>query len=85
LNKMSKYWFKPKRYGYGATPSSWEGWLITIFFILVIMSRAIKLQNNQLRFVVELVLIITVLIIVSKYKTEGGWKWRWGKTNQKRP
>jgi|TARA_B100001964_G_scaffold242946_1_gene319352 hypothetical protein len=82
---MSKYWFKPKRYGYGATPSSWEGWLITIFFILVIMSRAIKLQNNQLRFVVELVLIITVLIIVSKYKTEGGWKWRWGKTNQKRP
>jgi len=23
---MSQYWFKPKTYGYGATPSGWKGW-----------------------------------------------------------
>ena len=29
---MSKVWFKPKRFGYGATPASWEGWLATALF-----------------------------------------------------
>ena len=26
---MTRYWFKPKRYGYGATPVTWEGWAFT--------------------------------------------------------
>tara|TARA_Y100000310_G_scaffold217822_1_gene218934 strand:+ start:24408 stop:24641 length:234 start_codon:yes stop_codon:yes gene_type:complete len=75
----NKYWFKQKRFGYGATPSSWEGWLITIFFILLVIGRTIELQNNTPRLIIELILIIIPLIIISKYKTEGGWKWRWGK------
>ena len=24
------YWFRPKRYGYGATPITWQGWLLTV-------------------------------------------------------
>jgi hypothetical protein len=26
---MAEYWFKPKRYGYGATPVTWQGWAVT--------------------------------------------------------
>ena len=34
---MSRYWFKPKRYGYGATPITWEGWVFTLAIMLVIL------------------------------------------------
>ena len=26
---MTEYWFRPKRYGYGATPVTWQGWALT--------------------------------------------------------
>ncbi|MCH8329117.1 MAG: hypothetical protein IIB81_01850 [Nanoarchaeota archaeon] len=75
----NKYWFRPKKYGYGATPSSWEGWLVTLFFILLIISRTFQLQNNAPRFVIELILIIIILVMILRYKTEGKWRWGWGK------
>jgi hypothetical protein len=30
------YWFKPKRYGWGAIPANWKGWLATFGFIAII-------------------------------------------------
>lgn len=75
----NKYWFRPKTYGYGATPSSWEGWLITLFFILFILSGAFQIQSNALQFVVEFFLMVAILMIIIKYKTEGKMRWRWGK------
>lgn len=35
--KNSKYWFKRKRYGYGLTPSTWQGWLTIFGFLLFII------------------------------------------------
>ena len=29
---MAPVWFKPKRYGYGATPITWQGWALVIGF-----------------------------------------------------
>ena len=72
----NKYWFKPKKYGYGATPSSWEGWFLTLFIILIIIARTIQLQNNPVRLIVELIIIIVILTPVTKIKTKGEWKWR---------
>ncbi|MDB5419524.1 MAG: uncharacterized protein JWP50_2943 [Phenylobacterium sp.] len=31
-------WFRPKHFGYGATPSTWEGWLATLLFVLLIVA-----------------------------------------------
>ena len=32
-------WFAPKTYGYGAgLPVSWQGWLVFIFFLLVLIA-----------------------------------------------
>jgi hypothetical protein len=33
---MTRYWFKPKRYGYGATPATWEGWAFTGLVVAII-------------------------------------------------
>ena len=32
----NQYWFKPKVFGYGATPATWEGWAITAGYCVVI-------------------------------------------------
>jgi hypothetical protein len=31
-------WFRPKTFGYGATPITWQGWLATLLFVLVILA-----------------------------------------------
>jgi|TARA_B100002003_G_C13913195_1_gene444343 hypothetical protein len=79
----NKYWFKPKSYGYGATPTTWEGWAFTAAFIAVVLWRALKLEEQApSQFALELGLLILILIVVTKQKTDGEWKWRWEKGNR---
>jgi hypothetical protein len=82
---MPGYWFRPKRYGYGATPVTWQGWAVIGISILAIGAAALLILHHNARstwawiafFVVEAA-IIAVLCLVSRRKTEGGWRWRWG-------
>lgn len=37
---QTRAWFAPKDFGYGATPSSWQGWAATIAFVLVVTLTA---------------------------------------------
>ena len=74
---LNKYWFKPKKYGIGAVPSSWEGWIFIIIIILIVLYR-VTLLDKALRLFVELAIIIIIIITVTKAKTDGIWKWRWG-------
>jgi hypothetical protein len=30
-------WFRRKRFGYGWTPANWQGWVVTLAFVLVII------------------------------------------------
>jgi hypothetical protein len=43
---MKKAWFGPKRFGYGASPRSWEGWLATALFTLVIAGASLLLIGS---------------------------------------
>jgi uncharacterized membrane protein len=81
---MSTYWFKPREYGYGATPVTWQGWAVTIgTMIVVVMSSLVipALASGAAwalsAFVID-ALAIAALIIVSRRKTDGEWRWRWG-------
>ena len=80
---MTRYWFKPKRCGYGATPVTWEGWAFSLFATaLIVGSSFVLLQGpDGTRFVIwalVLFLVVAAMVVVSKHKTEGGWRWRWG-------
>ena len=81
---MSTYWFRPKRYGYGATPVTWQGWALTIGTVLamVAVSLYLRLTANSVWALAALLLFdvvaITALAIISYRKTDGGWRWRWG-------
>jgi hypothetical protein len=84
VNVMPTYWFKPKRYGYGATPVTWQGWVFTLATALamVAVSLCLRLTDKSLWALAALlifdVLAICVLVVISRRKTEGEWRWRWG-------
>ena len=87
---MSKYWFKPKRYGYGTYPTTWQGWLSLFSLIILIMASFfinITISNRILtaplkdwfRFSLDFIILTTLFHAVLKDKVDGELKWRWGK------
>ncbi len=85
MNK-NKYWFKLKKYGYGFTPISWEGWLATLIFVALIFVSAyindffisqIELKEG-LRFSLDLIILTTLFSIISANRTKEKLGWHWG-------
>ena len=82
---MAKYWFKQKKFGYGATPSTWQGWVLSIIscaalFGVVLLGPAIR--DNALRTVWMIVgagVVVVPFTVLAYVKTEGGWRWRNGR------
>lgn len=80
---MTAYWFKPKRYGWGATPVTWQGWAVTLASALVMVAVSLYLLNFRSSWALAVLLIfdafaIAILTIVCRRKTDGEWRWRWG-------
>jgi len=81
---MARYWFRPKRYGYGATPVTWQGWVLTLGTVLAMVAVSLTLRLTERSYwgLAALfafdVFALAALAIVSYRKTEGGWRWRWG-------
>jgi hypothetical protein len=80
---MSEFWFKPKTYGYGATPVTWEGWAIVLAYVVVVGIGAVlfvlgeKSFSNGLTFFGVIALATAAMIAVSVKKTDGLWHWQW--------
>jgi hypothetical protein len=76
----SPEWFAPKRYGYGsALPISWQGWLIYIGYLSIVIGSAFFLVPRSLPAFGGLVASLTLaLILITRRTTRGGWRWRWG-------
>jgi hypothetical protein len=79
-----RYWFRPKSFGYGATPLSWEGWTVTFVSLIVTMSASLiavfaeihKCPDRRVLQAACLVVLVTTLIatiIVSRLQTKGRW------------
>jgi len=83
---MNTYWFKPREKGYGATPVTWEGWVVTVVtMVVVVMSSLLVplLADGTYWGLAALVIdgvVIVALVIVGKRKTDGEWRWRWHKS-----
>jgi hypothetical protein len=84
---MTRYWFKPKRYGYGATPATWEGWAFTglgVAIAAIVASVASRSGHPfsgpvALMCWAVLAIIIVLTVVIVKFKTDGAWRWRWGR------
>jgi hypothetical protein len=81
---MTEYWFKPKRYGYGATPTTWQGWAVTLGTVLVMVAVSLTLRLRETHYWALAVMIafdaaaLFTLFVVTRRKTDGEWRWRWG-------
>ena len=88
---MSQYWFKPKTYGYGATPASWQGWVAVAAYVAVVCALTFSLLSVpagvpqsvkawQIGTWAMVVGIVTFsFVCFTRAKTDGQWTWRWRK------
>jgi hypothetical protein len=83
----TRYWFRPRSFGYGATPITWEGWAFTLAMMAVTMVAILtavmaethqwpNCRSYQLACLIVVAVTQIVLIVVSRKKTEGEWRWR---------
>jgi hypothetical protein len=81
---MTTYWFRPKRYGCGATPVTWQGWAVTLGTVLVMVAVSLYLRLTERHYWALAVMFafdaaaLFTLFVVSHRKTDGEWRWRWG-------
>jgi hypothetical protein len=82
---MSEYWFRPKTYGYGATPITWQGWAVVAASVILIVAAALLILPYRAQSPAALIVFLAVeaavlagLWVVCRRKTEGEWRWRWG-------
>ena len=84
---MPRYWFRQKSYGFGATPNTWQGWLVVIVSSALVIGLVVVAnltRDNGLRFwliALGLPLVVVPGVLITHAKTEGGWRWRWGSKN----
>lgn len=91
MTAARQYWFRPKRFGYGAEPSNWKGWLATGAYILFALAitlqwiilpstdgQSVASQNITL-WVVVLIAATAAFVWLAWIKTDGAWRWRSGK------
>lgn len=76
-------WFAPKRYGYGAGwPLTWQGWgllglyMLTLAILIIIARRSAPLAQAGIFMLITLA--TSMLMIIARSRTRGGWRWRWG-------
>ena len=78
--------FAPKQYGYGFTPSSWEGVLATIVYVVAVISICTLLPRQfsdhlmaMIITAVAVLLVTAAFLIVCSRTVEGDMRWRWGR------
>ncbi|MBU0540056.1 hypothetical protein KKD88_00755 [Patescibacteria group bacterium] len=82
---MEKLWFRSKSFGWGWQPCTWQGWIITLVYIVILLYIGFSFsstseeptQKELILFFVK-ILGLTALMLAICWKT-GEWpKWRWG-------
>jgi hypothetical protein len=83
---MTAYWFKQKQFGYGATPVTWQGLVLMLVYLAMVLGCVAIVGASQVSpwglalAAIVLVAATAVFMRWSWLKTEGGWRWRWGKS-----
>ncbi|WP_448662194.1 hypothetical protein ACG3SL_16180 [Sphingomonas sp. CJ20] len=71
-------WFRPRRFGLGATPATWQGWLAVALFVGVSALLGNVASHGRPGFVILFVPLIAGFLWLCWAKTDGEWRWRWG-------
>ena len=72
------YWFRPKAFGYGAVPVTWQGWALTLALVLAAALIGNLAEHRGTVYAVLLLPLVVGFLYLCWAKTDGGWGWRWG-------
>lgn len=82
------YWFKRKVYGWGWVPVTWQGWAVTLLYLVIIIAMAFTIDEQSppnevmFTFILPLVLLTFSLIAIA-YRTGESPRWQWGLPKEK--
>lgn len=88
METPKKIWFKRKLYGWGWTPSTWQGWAVVFSYILFILIIGLNIEesipgnpDSGSNFLVLglPILLLTLSLIIISYKKGEKPRWQWGK------
>lgn len=71
------YWFVPKLFGFGATPVTWQGWVLTLGFVAALLLD-IRWLRPELPKAIVAAALLAAFVTIAWRKTDGGWHWHWG-------
>ena len=72
-------WFVPKRYGFGAAPNSWQGWLLLGGYVLLVGTAGLLIPRiSWWGYGSFLIILTAVFMMIIARTTKGGIRWRWG-------
>ncbi len=80
---MNKLWFKRKAYGWGWYPSSWQGWLVVLLHMAIVLVIAFSVEEDAkskdlvFSFYLPLIISTTTMIYICLKKGEKP-RWQWG-------
>lgn len=77
-------WFKRKTYGWGWTPMTWQGWVVTLVYVGLLLLFAAMIDESSSRKEILLgfflpALILTTALIRICYKKGETPRWQWGR------
>ena len=80
-------WFKSKLYGWGWIPVKWQGWLVILAYVALIVTLVLTREkdivgnpdsgSNFLTFALPIIVLTTLLIFICYKKGERP-RWQWG-------
>ena len=87
-----KYWSKRKRYGWGWTPVTWQGWTMVFVWLIIVLGSSFILSGSAKNEMspegwvyLSIVFLSTIPLILLSYKTGPKPRWRWGKKDDDNP
>lgn len=85
-NTVKKYWFKRRRYGYGWTPVTWQGWVTIGIYLFALLGYAFTMDEASPEGTIEdvyaflgVVTGMTLSLIAITVIKGPRPKWRWVK------
>lgn len=87
-NTNKNLWFKAKTYGWGWTPTGWQGWTVVLsysFILIGLFFYFYQTENSQadtlINFAIAYVPLTFLLFYICIKKGEKP-RWRWGKKKE---
>lgn len=77
------YWFKRRLFGWGWTPATWQGWVVILIYLVMVIALALTVDESSptrevfFTFLLPLIILTSLLIRICYQKGERP-KWSWG-------